>query len=130
MPRLPLVEQEIEDISAIAASSSVHVAELSHAPTINEVVEALPAAQIVHLACHGVQSSTNALDSGFYLHNGRLTIAQLMELELGQASLAFLSACETAKGDARQPDQIVHLAAAMLFVGFRSVVATMWCVVI
>lgn len=38
----------------------------------------------------------------------------------------LLSACETATGDSEQPDQAVHLAAAMLFVGFRSVIATMW----
>jgi CHAT domain-containing protein len=39
---------------------------------------------------------------------------------------AFLSACETAKGDRSQPDQAVHLAASLLFCGFRSVIATMW----
>jgi CHAT domain-containing protein len=37
-----------------------------------------------------------------------------------------MSACETAKGDQKQPDQVVHLAAAMLFAGFQSVVGTMW----
>jgi CHAT domain-containing protein len=49
-----------------------------------------------------------------------------MDLDLKDAFLAFLSACETAKGDKEQPDQTVDLAAAMLFVGFRSVIATMW----
>jgi CHAT domain-containing protein len=49
-----------------------------------------------------------------------------MELDLSKAFLAFLSACETARGDEGQPDQTVHLAATMLFAGFRSVVATMW----
>jgi len=49
-----------------------------------------------------------------------------MTLNLPRASLAFLSACETAKGCAEQPDQVLHLAAAMLFVGFPSVIGTMW----
>lgn len=49
-----------------------------------------------------------------------------MELKLTNAVLAYLGACETAKGDKYQPDQAVHLAASMLFCGFRSVVATMW----
>jgi CHAT domain-containing protein len=43
-------------------------------------------------------------------------------------SLAFLSACETAKGDEGTPDEAMHLAAAVLFAGFRGVVATMWFV--
>jgi CHAT domain-containing protein len=49
-----------------------------------------------------------------------------MSLNLPNAFLAILSACETAKGDASQPDQSVHLAAAMLYIGFKSVVGTMW----
>jgi hypothetical protein len=57
-----------------------------------------------------------------------LTISKLMELKLDRPWFAFLSACETAKGDAEQPDQVMHLAAAMLFAGFKSVVATMWSV--
>jgi CHAT domain-containing protein len=55
-----------------------------------------------------------------------LTVSKLMALNLPNAFLAMLSACETAKGDAAQPDQVVHLAAAMLYVGFRSVVGTLW----
>jgi CHAT domain-containing protein len=47
-------------------------------------------------------------------------------LYLKGAYLAFLGACETAKGDREQSDQAIHLAATMLFVGFKSVVATMW----
>jgi CHAT domain-containing protein len=61
-----------------------------------------------------------------YLSNGTLTVSKLMGLDLNQAWFAYLSACETAKGDAKQPDQGVHLATAMLFAGFKSVVATMW----
>jgi CHAT domain-containing protein len=58
----------------------------------------------------------------------RLTVSRLMSLNLSQAFLAILSACETAKGDASQLDQAVHLVATMLYVGFRSVVGTMWYV--
>ena len=55
-----------------------------------------------------------------------LTVSQLLSLNLSRAFFAFLSACETAKGDEKQPDQAIHLAATMLFVGFRSVIGTMW----
>ena len=60
------------------------------------------------------------------MHDEMLTLAQVMSLNLPDAFLAFLSACETARCDEAQTDQAVHLAAAMLFAGFRSVIGTMW----
>ena len=92
----------------------------------HDVLSRLPDAAFLHLACHGTQDRENALDSGFLMSDSMMTVAQLMSLKLPRAFLAFLSACETARGDEKQPDQAVHLAATMLFVGFRSVVGTMW----
>lgn len=103
---------------------------MSGGATVPAVIERLPTTSILHLACHGEQNATNPLLSGFCLRDGKLTVSQLMHLNLQNATFAFLSACETAKGDAKQPDQAVHLAAAMLFVGFRSVIATMWYVMV
>jgi hypothetical protein len=82
-------------------------------------------AHILHMACHGIQHS-DPLRSAFLLQDGRLSIEDVMQLNLPDAFLAFLSACHTAKGDHNAPDQAVHLAASMLFCGFRSVVGTMW----
>lgn len=97
-------------------------------PTVHAVLDYLPQASLFHLACHGVHEPANPLQSGFILHDGRLTLEKLMTLNLPTAVLAFLSACDTAKSDEAQPDQAVHLASAMLFVGFQSVIATMWYV--
>jgi hypothetical protein len=94
--------------------------------TVQNILDGLPESQLLHLACHGQQDRSNALDSGFLMKDGMLKVSQLMALDLRKAFLAFLSACETAKSDERQPDQVVHLAAAMLYAGFRSVVGTMW----
>jgi CHAT domain-containing protein len=91
-----------------------------------DVLGHIQSASILHLACHGSQNPSDALQSGFALEDALLTVSKLMELELPQAFLAVLSACETAKGDVAQPDQAVHLAATMLFAGFKSIVATMW----
>ena len=44
------------------------------------------------------------------------------------AELAFLSACQTATGDKKNPEESVHLAAGMLAVGFKGVVATLWSI--
>ena len=60
--------------------------------------------------------------------DGLLTVSQIMQKPLVNTSLAFLSACETAVGDKNVPDESIHIAAAMLFAGFRGVVGTMWYV--
>jgi hypothetical protein len=57
-----------------------------------------------------------------------LKVSQIMELSLRDASLAVLSACKTAVGDENLPDEVIHLGASLLFVGFCGVVATMWYV--
>jgi hypothetical protein len=94
--------------------------------TVDRVAERIQTAHFIHLACHGTQDQASALNSGFYLGNKLLTVSELMDLNLDKAWFAYLSACETAKSDTDQPDQVVHLTAAMLHAGFKSVVATMW----
>jgi CHAT domain-containing protein len=129
LPVIYDVDTEIELISAVAKSGSVTIVhEWVGSTTVEETSRVMQTASIVHLACHGIQDTNDATQSGFCVGDGRLTIAKLMELKLDNAFLAFLSACETAKGDQEQPDQVMHLAAAMLFSGFKSVVATMWYV--
>jgi CHAT domain-containing protein len=96
-------------------------------PTVSGVLRSLQEGDVhvLHLACHGTQHA-NPLQSSFILADGDLSIAELMKLKLPTAFLAFLSACETAKGSEAHPDQAVHLAASMLFCGFRSTIGTMW----
>jgi CHAT domain-containing protein len=126
---IPGVEQEICDIAAIATSYNVNiVSHLASSTTVANALECAATANIMHLACHGTQDPSDATRSGFCLGNGRLSISELMQLDIKHGFFAFLSACETARGSKDQPDQAMHLAAAMLFVGFKSVVATMWSV--
>jgi CHAT domain-containing protein len=127
LPVLYDVDTEIEQVTAITRSSNVDILHRwVGSTTVEDTAKIMQAANIVHLACHGIQDDNDATQSGFCLGDGRLTIAKLMGQKLENAFLAFLSACETAKGDKDQPDQAMHLAAAMLFSGFKSVIATMW----
>jgi tetratricopeptide (TPR) repeat protein len=122
------VQTELTRVESIATTKHFgHTMEtIAKDATVERVTERIKSASFVHLACHGLQHRTNALESGFYLNDDKLTISKLMELQLDRPWFAYLSACETAKGDAKQPDQVMHLAAAMLFAGFKHVVATMW----
>ncbi|KZV65079.1 hypothetical protein PENSPDRAFT_690210 [Peniophora sp. CONT] len=82
----------------------------------------------VHLACHGYQHPSSATKSAFALYDGPLTLSDLMRTAADDAELAFLSACQTATGDEKNPEESAHLAAGMLAVGFKGAVATMWSI--
>jgi CHAT domain-containing protein len=130
LPALLHVEDEISHVQAAARGANISIDDLTNsrgdATTVVRVSEVMKSTNLVHFACHGTQNTIDPLSSGFCLSDSILSVSRLMTLDLKDAFFAFLSACETAKGDEKQPDQTIHLAAAMLFVGFRSVVATMW----
>ena len=82
----------------------------------------------VHFACHAYQNQADPADSAFVLWDGPLTLFDLTTLRMGHAELAFLSACQTAAGDTRLPDEAIHLAAAIQLLGYRHVIATLWTI--
>ncbi|KAF9000256.1 CHAT domain-containing protein [Cyathus striatus] len=95
--------------------------------TGNNVLAKLSSAHLVHLACHGA-ASQNPLESSLILYDGQLKIEKLIRTPLINAKLAFLSACQTAKINTKEPDESIHIAAAMLNTGFKSVIGTMWSI--
>ena len=82
----------------------------------------------VHLACHAGQQDADPARSGFALWDGTLTITDLAAQPTRGRDLAFLSACQTAAGSVRHLDEAIHLAAAMQFLGYRHVIATLWTI--
>jgi CHAT domain-containing protein len=82
----------------------------------------------LHLACHAYQDHDDSARSAFALWDGPVTLADLAALRTVPAELAFLSACQTAAGDTRLPDEAIHLAAAMQLLGYRHVIATLWTI--
>ena len=79
----------------------------------------------VHLACHASQHS-DPDRGGFALSDGTLTVTDLIGQPSQHRDLAFLSACQTAAGSIRHLDEAIHLAAALQFLGYRQVIATLW----
>jgi CHAT domain-containing protein len=124
------VKDEVLGIVSIAEKSRAFLNTCgSTSATKFQLSESFQSSQFVHIACHGIQDPAKPLNSSFCVSDGSVSVLDLMKLDLKDAFFAFLSACETAKGDHSQPDQAIHLAATMLFVGFKSVVATLWCVI-
>jgi hypothetical protein len=84
----------------------------------------------IHLACHAgpLDSDDGEVSRGFILWDAALTITDLAAQPGHRGGLAFLSACQTATGSEEHPDEALHLAAAMQFIGYSHVIATMWSV--
>lgn len=142
--RIPATVDEIRHVSDILPNNLL--VPLDHADdvlanttsggiSVTAALESLSssnAVSILHIASHGQQDFQSPLNSGFLLRDGKLTILQLMErcLPGEKTFLVFLSACETAKVSHEFAHETVHLAAAMMFAGFKSVVGTMWYVLL
>ena len=95
---------------------------------IARVTEELSKNEWVHFACHGIPNRKQPFESAFALHDGHFTVERIIRCELENAEFAYLSACHTTVGDDESPDEVIHLASAMQFAGFRSVIGTMWAV--
>ena len=120
---LPKVKEEISHIRRLAKNIAVlEGPEANH----DTVLLGLRTHAWAHFACHG-RLEDQPFHSSFQLHDRHLTLVDLMRAQLPDAEFAFLSACHSAAGDTvGTPDEVIHLAAAMQFCGFRAVVGTLW----
>jgi len=126
---LPWTRKETHDLKALMNGSGVTTLLLEDArATIDKVKTEMKAYNWVHFACHGIQDMSDSLKSGVHLHNGRLKLLEIMQQQIPNPNLAFLSACETSKGDLNLSEEVVHLAAGMLATGYHGVVGTMWSI--
>lgn len=97
--------------------------------TVELVVQEMKRSHWIHLACHGGQRIDDPMKSGFLLHDDKtLALSDIVRMTLPNADFAFLSACQTAMGDESVAEESVHLAAGMLLLGCRGVIATMWSI--
>lgn len=120
---LPTVEEEVRRIKQFG-DFDVLIGEQARRDT---VISGLKQHSWTHFACHG-HRDTHPFHSSFKLHaDERLELLHLIKARLPDAELAFVSACHGAAADVEgAPDEVIHLAAALQFCGFRSVVGTLW----
>jgi CHAT domain-containing protein len=114
----------VEQLNARLAVKSL----ISEGATSTSVLDGLRDHQFVHFVCHGTLEAKKPFDAGFELHsNERLTLLNIVQSRLPAAEFAFLSACHTAElTEGSSAEEGLHLAAAVQYCGFRSVVGTMW----
>ena len=124
---LPGVTEEIAFISKRLGTNAQTLQE--DKATVEEVAASLPTCSWAHFACHGVQDPNKPMNSGLVLWNGdHLTLSRLAQSSLASAEFAFLSCCQSAKGSKELPNEAIHLAAGLQFIGFHGVIGTMWSV--
>jgi len=120
--------QALEEVRVVQAVSPRVTTLIAAAATPPAVLERIQDHRFVHIVCHGILEPGKPLDSCFKLYKGqRLSLLDVVRSRLPNAEFAFLAACHTAGLTDQSPaDEVLHLAAAMQFCGFRSVVGTMW----
>jgi CHAT domain-containing protein len=128
LPPLPAVPAELEVLARHFPPGEESLQLAGPQATCAGVLTELATRSWVHLACHARQEHTDPDRSGFALWDGTLTITDLAVQPTHERDLAFLSACQTATGSVHHLDEAIHLAAAMQFLGYRHIIATMWSI--
>jgi CHAT domain-containing protein len=121
---IPSVEEELRRIQSLGKFVEILKGESA---SCENVIRNLKTHSWIHFACHGILN-TVPFHSSFKLHDGQhLELLELIKAHLPDAEFAFLSACHAAAVDIEGvPDEVIHLSAALIFCGFRSVVGTLW----
>ncbi|OJA18780.1 hypothetical protein AZE42_01624 [Rhizopogon vesiculosus] len=125
---LPHIAAELDGVAQHIAPVLSFTSLVDSDATVQGALDALSRHQWLHLASHGMPNREKPFDSSFAMRDGPLTITDIIRSRMRNPEFAFLSACHTTVGHASSPDEAIHLAAAMQFSGFRSVIGSMWSV--
>ena len=125
---IPAALAEIQSVARELADSGIEAETLTNEGATLEALNALaPGCNTLHLACHGLFRADNPMFSAVKLHDGWLTAADVMQLNLKDA-LVTLSACESGRGTVLLGDEVIGLPRAFLGAGAASVVVSLWLV--
>jgi CHAT domain len=119
-PRLRHVRAEV---AAVGAQYPRSVRLTGRQATADAAMAALDGATLAHLACHGHFRSDSPLFSSLELADGPLNAYQLQHLRR-PPELIVLSACDLGTSDARPGDELLGIAAALIAMGTRTIIAS------
>ncbi len=119
-PRLRHAPAEASGVAAVYPGATVLTGKEA---TAAAVMHALDGATVAHLACHGRFRSDSPLFSSLELADGPLSGYELQRLRRAP-ELIVLSACDLAVSETRPGDELLGIAAALLGMGTRTVIAS------
>jgi CHAT domain-containing protein len=118
-PRLEHAATEVADIARVLPGAAVLT---GPGATSTALLRALDGAALAHVASHGRFRADSPLFSSFELADGEVTALDLQRLRHAP-ELLVLSACDLALSDRRPGDELLGVAAALLGMGTRTIVA-------
>ncbi|MHA6757965.1 CHAT domain-containing protein [Streptacidiphilus sp. PAMC 29251] len=124
---VPLTQAAAEADLVSAALSGPVVRLVDQEATRAAVLDLLPGAGHVHFACHATTDAARPSDSCLHLADrGTLRIREIGALRVPSGRIVYLSACTTALGSGRLPDETIHLSSAFQQAGFATAIGTLW----
>jgi CHAT domain-containing protein len=119
-PRLRHSAAEARELGALFDKATVLTGTTA---TAAAALKALDGAALAHIACHGHFRSDSPLFSSLELADGPLNVYELQTLRQAP-EMVVLSACDLATSDLHPGDEVLGLAAALLAMGTRTIVAS------
>jgi CHAT domain-containing protein len=119
----PRMVEEVERIDHVGAGAAI-IGLVGRDATVKHVLAEMKEAHWAHFACPDSRKADSMMKSGLFLHDGELTLSDIIMVSFPHAEFAFISTNEMAKGDPTLPEESVHLAAGMLVAGYRGVIGT------
>ena len=119
----PRLRHATAELAAVGGLYSRPVTLSGRQSTVAAVVEALDGASVAHLACHGHFRADSPLFSSLELADGPLNAYELQRLR-HPPELIVLSACDLGTSDARPGDELLGIAAALIGMGTRTIIAS------
>lgn len=129
-PYIPLefAEPEVDAIAGWFAESRIYTRE-QVTETVAKAMAGRP--DVLHFASHGEFNDRQPMLSGLLLcaderNDGYLQVHETFGLNLQNANLVILSACETAQAQIRGGDDLVGLSRGFIYAGTPSLLASLW----
>ncbi len=125
---LGFAEIEVNNISRLFSKKEIY---FKREATESRAKERSNSPDIIHFACHGEFNDKQPMQSGLLLskdadNDGYLQVHEIFGLDLGNANLVVLSACETALSKIYGGDDLVGLSRGFIYAGTPSILATLW----
>jgi len=127
---LAFAEKDVTDIGQLFPAREAF---FKQDATEGRAKQKAPEPDVIHFACHGEFNDRQPLQSGLLLagdrdNDGVLQVHEMFGLDLKQASLVTLSACETALCRVRGGDDWAAMSRGLIYAGTPSILATLWSV--
>ncbi|MFF2101143.1 CHAT domain-containing protein [Streptomyces sp. NPDC058202] len=122
----------VHDVERLKECVEVTTELIGSAASRRRLLDELPGHSVWHFSGHGHQHAGDprsaALYTDDYETDGPLTLHDIAQLDLRRGFLAFVSACESARGTRQLMDESVHICGALQLAGYTHVIGTQWTI--